>query len=352
MKKIKTGIAGFGISAQVFHAPFLHFHPGYDITAFLERNKNESSTLYPYAKIVRSIDELLNSDTELIVITTPNDTHFDYASKALNAGKHVVLEKPFTLNTMEGKELVEISRRSKGVLSVYHNRRYVSDYLTIKSILEKKLLGNVHEFIARYDRYRFEARPGAWREKPIPGSGILFDLGPHLIDQALSLFGFPQTIYADIRMQRPHAVTDDYFELWLDYGNLKLSLHAGMLVREMGPRYLIHGDKGSFLKPGEDPQEALLRKGIMPNQPDWGKEPESAYGIIHTQTSSGVIRETIPSERGNYMFYYDNLYETIVNGAELKEKPEHGYNTIKIIELALQSHKEGKKIEVTGLIDV
>lgn len=346
MRKIKTGIAGFGISSKVFHAPFLHLHEGYEITNFLERNKNESSALYPYAKIVRNFEELLASDAELIVITTPNNTHFNYAAEALQAGKHVVLEKPFTLNSAEGKSLTGLAAASGKLLSVYHNRRYVSDFLTIKKILNNNLLGEVHEYIARYDRYRAEAREGAWREKPLPGSGILFDLGPHLIDQALQLFGFPKTIYADIRKQRPHAVVDDYFEIWMDYGNLKVTLHAGMLVREMGPRYLIHGHKGSFVKSGEDPQEALLRKGIAPGTADWGQEPEEFYGLLHTETENGVIRKTIPSEKGNYKYYYDNLYNSIVHGAPLKETAEHGLNTIKIIEKAIQSNEEGRKIEI------
>lgn len=346
MKKIKTGIAGFGISAKVFHAPFLHLHPGYEITHFLERNKSESDRLYPYAQIVRSYDELLDADTDLIVITTPNDTHYEYATKALKAGKHVVVEKPFTLTSEEAKELVWLSKTSKGVLSVYHNRRYVSDFLTIKKILEENRLGKVHEYIGRFDRYRAEARPGAWREQPVPGSGILYDLGPHLIDQAIQLFGMPQSVYADIRRQRPHAVTDDYFELWLDYGHLKVTLHAGMLIREMGPRYLIHGDKGSFVKPGDDPQEALLRQGVMPDTPNWGAEPESSWGILHTENPNGIIREKIPSEKGNFGQYYNNLYETIINGAGLKEKPEDGYRTIKIIELAIQSYQKGQKMMV------
>lgn len=350
MKTIRTGLVGFGISAKVFHAPFIAQHPGFELSYVVERNRNESQELYPDVSVVRSLDELLKQDIDLVVITTPNETHFPYAAKALEAGKYVVLEKPFTNTSEEARKLVEYSNAADQFISVYHNRRYVSDFLTIQDILNKELLGNVHEFIARYDRYRIEARPNAWREKPLPGSGILFDLGPHLIDQALMLFGHPKAITADIRKQRSHAQVDDYFELWLEYGHLKVSLHAGMLAREMGPRYIVHGSSGSFVKYGEDPQEALLRAGAKPDLENWGAEDPSIFGILHTERQGSIIREPYPSFRGNYGQYYANLYDAIVHGKEVLGKPEHGYNTIKIIEAAIESSKTGKKTEIEGLL--
>ncbi|RZK46436.1 MAG: oxidoreductase, partial [Pedobacter sp.] len=244
---IRTGIVGFGISAKVFHAPFISTIPDFELVSILERSKSESKELYPDVKIVRTIEEMVSDPIiELVVITTPNDTHFPYTKLALEAGKHVVLEKPFANSTEEAKELVELAARSGKMLSVYQNRRYVSDFRTIKQVLDQKLLGDVHTYEAHYHRYRAEERPQAWREKPEPGSGILFDLGAHLIDQALYLFGWPQSVTADVRLQRPHAQTDDYFDLRLDYGFLRVRLTSGMLVREPGPRYMIHGTKGSF----------------------------------------------------------------------------------------------------------
>jgi len=238
------------------------------------------------------------------------------------------------------------------ILSIYQNRRYVSDFFTIRDILDQQLLGDVHTFEGHYDRYRAEARPQAWREHALPGSGILFDLGPHLLDQVLYLFGIPQTIAADIRMQRPHAKVDDYFDIRLNYGFLKVMLQAGMLVREPGPRYLIHGVKGSFVKSGEDPQEALLRAGQLPLGANWGKEAEAIYGILHTEKDGHIIRERYPSQAGDYALYYKNLYDTIVHGKPIKEKIEHGYNTIRLIELAFESHQKKCAIDCTGLIEV
>ena len=349
---IKVGVAGYGISAQVFHIPFLVALEEFELTTILERTKNEARQKHPSVKIARTIEELVaDKETELIVITTPNETHADYAAKALRAGKHVVLEKPFANTAGEAKELIGIARRSGRILSVYQNRRYVSDYLTIKDILAENLLGEVHEFNAHYDRYRAEARPNAWREKDFPGSGILYDLGPHLIDQALSLFALPVAITADIRMQRPHAKVDDYFNLWLDFGFMKAILHAGMLVREPGPRYLIHGTKGSFIKPGEDVQEGKLRAGEQPAGADWGREPEAYHGTLHTEMNGGIVKKTIPSRIGDYGQYYKNIYQSIRHNAPVQEKPEHGYNTIRLIELAIQSHQEKRTLECSDLID-
>lgn len=351
---IKTGIAGFGAAGKFMHAPFLKTLPAlYEIVSVLERHASESKHLFPNATIARSFDELLASDAELIIITTPNDTHFPYAEKALLAGKHVVLEKPFTITTQNAEKLINLARTQNRVLSVYQNRRYVSDFLTIKTVLEQQLLGEVHDFEAHYDRYRPEAKPNAWREEPLPGSGIWYDLGAHIIDQSLYFFGLPKFITADIRMQRSHARATDYFDVRLDYGFLTVTLKSGMLVREPGPRYLVHGVKGSFLKYGEDPQEVFLRAGKLPTEvPNFGIEDESLFGLLHTEIDGEVVKKRVPSLKGNYGYYYENLYKTIVEGAELREKPEHGYNTIRIVELGLESSEKKCTIPCTGLLNV
>jgi predicted dehydrogenase len=353
LPKIKVGLVGFGISAKVFHAPFLTILPEFELACVVERTKNDSQLIYPGVQVVRTIDELIADPAlELIVITTPNETHVPYAMKALEGGKHVVLEKPFANNSKEAMELVELARNSGKILSVYQNRRYVSDFLTIRQIIDRGLLGKVHEFIAHYDRYREEPKPNAWREEVRPGSGILHDLGPHLVDQALSLFGLPRTITADIRMQRPHSKVNDYFDLQLDYGFLKVMLHAGMLVREHGPRYMIHGTKGSYIKHGEDPQEAALRAGQSPVGEDWGREPDVHAGLLHTEIDGKIIRENYPTTKGDYGNFYKGLYTSIVEGRPVKEKPEHGYNTVRLIELAFESNENKCTIPCSGLLDV
>ena len=351
---IKTAIVGFGAAGKFMHAPFIVTQPQhYEVVAVLERNLEESKHLFPAAKIVRSIDELLLlQEIELVIITTPNETHLPYTKAALLAGKNVVLEKPFTITGSDALELIALSKQVNKTLSVFQNRRYVTDFLTIKEILHKNLLGDVHEYEAHYHRYRPEAKPNAWREENIPGSGILYDLGSHLIDQALYLFGLPKTVTADIKLQRPHARTVDNFEVKLDYGFTKVILKSGMLVREPGPRYMIHGTKGSFIKYGEDPQEAFLRAGKLPTEiPNWGCENEEMFGLLHTEINGNIIKEKYPTVKGDYGYYYQNIYKTLRENMPLRERPEHGYNTIRIVELAMESSDKKATVNCDGLLD-
>ena len=347
--KIKTGLVGWGISAKVFHAPFLKTSPHFEVAYVVERHKQESKTMFPDAKILTRFDELLQQDIDLVVITTPNDTHYSYALQALQANKNVVVEKPFTIHSSEALELINLAKQKNLLLAVYHNRRYVSDYLTIKKVLDEKQLGDTHTFEAHYNRYRAEERPNAWREKPLPGSGILYDLGAHLIDQTLTLFGLPQFVTADVKMQRPHARTVDWFEVKLDYGYLQATLKAGMLVREPGPRYLVHGTMGSFIKSGEDPQEAKLRAGEMPNE-NTGTEPPDIYGLLHTEIDGKLVKENVPSERGDYGLFYEDVYQTLMNKKPFPILPQQAYNVIKIIELAEKSSKEKCTVTCEGLL--
>ena len=351
---IKTAIVGFGAAGKFMHAPFIVTQPQhYEVVAVLERNLEESKHLFPAAKIVRSIDELLQlQEIELVIITTPNETHLPYTKAALLAGKNVVLEKPFTITSSDALELIALSKQVNKTISVFQNRRYVTDFLTIKEILHKNLLGDVHEYEAHYHRYRSEAKPNAWREENIPGSGILYDLGSHLIDQVLYLFGLPKTVTADIKLQRPHARTVDNFEVKLDYGFTKVILKSGMLVREPGPRYMIHGTKGSFIKYGEDPQEAFLRAGKLPTEiPNWGCENEEMFGLLHTEINGNIIKEKYPTVKGDYGYYYQNIYKTLRENMPLRERPEHGYNTIRIVELAMESSDKKATVNCDGLLD-
>jgi scyllo-inositol 2-dehydrogenase (NADP+) len=348
---IRVGMVGYGMAAKVMHLPFITTLKEYRLVSVLERHHHDSQEKYPEVSVVKTIDELVsNPDLDLIVITTPNDTHFEYTQKALAAGKHVVLEKPFTIHSEDARILIESSKKANRVLSVFQNRRYVNDFLTIKKILGEKLLGDIVEFEAHYDRYRPAAKLNAWREEDIPGSGILYDLGAHLIDQALYLFGIPKTITADLRLQRPHAKTVDYFDLRLDYGFTRVILKACMLVLEPGPRYMIHGVNGSYLKYGEDPQEALLRAGVFPPRPGWGVESEEFWGLLHTETQGKIIKEKYPTLPGNFYLYYLNLYKTLAEGAPLLEKPEHGFNSVRMIELAMESNRKKCTVDCTGFI--
>jgi scyllo-inositol 2-dehydrogenase (NADP+) len=349
---IRSALVSFGISSRTFHAPFLNLLPEFSLEAVLERNGKKGAEKYPSIVTYKTMNDLLKDDRiELIVITSPNDTHFPYAKAALEAGKHVVIEKPFTIRSSEAFELCRLSKERGLACSVYQNRRYVSDFRTIREILEKGLLGTLHTYTAHYDRYRPDPRTyGLWREFEEPGAGVFYDLGPHLIDQALQLFGKPRSILADVRSQKNYVKVDDCFDVYLDYGFLRVSLHASMLVREMGPRYQLHGTLGSFLKSGEDPQEDLLKAGAIPTGSDWGCEDPSIHGLIHTSINEKVIRETYPSLRGDYADFYRNIYRSIREGAPLSETPQQGHDVIRIIELALESSDSRSWIPVEGLL--
>ncbi len=335
-KQINTGIIGFGLSGKVFHAPFLHVHPGFNLKKIVERNSTESKKIYPDVEVVSDYENLFKDKTlDLIAVCTPNTLHFSMVKECLLAGKHVVIEKPFTPTSKEADELIKISEETKRKIFVYHNRRWDGDFLSIKNILNDNLLGDLYEYEAHFDRYTPDLDQN-WRDKNIPGGGILYDLGAHLIDQALNLFGQPDTLNSEIQAQRENSPVDDYFKLELEYPNLKVVLTAGMMVKDLGPRFILKGSKGIFTKFGIDPQEDALKNGLMPNTENWGKEKKKDWGIIDVIIEGEQRNYQIETLPGNYMGFYDNVYDVIINDEEIMVKPEEACNVIKIIELAFK----------------
>lgn len=347
MQPINTAICSFGMSGWVFHAPFISTHPGFRFYAVWERSKNLAREKYPDVKVFRTLEELLTDElVELVVVNTPNATHYDFAKQALLAGKHVICEKPFTVTVAQAEELIQIAARQNKQLSVYQNRRFDSDYRTIKSVLDQKLLGNIVEAEFHFDRYKEELSPKQHKEIPIPGTGCLYDLGSHLIDQALQLFGMPQALFADIAAMRPVSKVDDYFELLLYYPAHRVRIKSSYQVREALPGYVIHGSKGSFIKPKTDMQEAQLQAGMLPTENGYGTEPDAERGLLHTETEGKISREYISSFKGNYTDYYEGIYQAIRNKQPLPVTAEDGMKVIKIIEAAFQSSKERRVIDL------
>lgn len=340
MEPINAALCSFGMSGWVFHAPFLKINPGFNFYAVWERSKNLAQEKYPGVKTYRNLEDMLADEVvELVIVNTPNCTHFEYAKKALEAGKHVVVEKPFTINVDEGTELIKLAKKQDKKLSVYQNRRYDSDYKTIKKVLDKNLIGDVVEAELHFDRFKKELSPKLHKETPGPGSGSLYDLGSHLIDQALQLFGMPKMLFADITAFRPLSKVPDYFEILFFYDDKRVRVKSSYVVREPLPGYVFHGLKGSFIKSKTDVQETLLQAGEIPGGKDWGKEPESEMGLLHTEKNGDEIREYIQSEQGNYNDYYDSVYEAIRNNKPLDVTAEDGVNVIKIIEAAYKSNE-------------
>lgn len=345
MSQIVTGLASFGMSGKVFHAPLLHHHPQFRIKKIVERNKNEASQIYPYIQTVKSFDDLLiDNDIELIIVNTPDNTHFELASKALEAGKHVIVEKPFTQTVEQGEALINLANRKNLYLSVFQNRRWDNDFLTIKEIINKGLLGRLVEFESHFDRYRNFIQPGTWKEDASTGTGTLFNLGSHMIDQALCLFGMPEGIHADVRILRTNGKVDDSYDLKLYYPSVKVTLKGSYLVREAGPRYTLHGTLGSFLKYGIDPQEEDLKAGKTLGDPNWGKDEESKWGLLNSEINGLHFYGRIETLPGNYIAFYDSIYKTLRHSAPLEVKPEDALKNIKLINAALLSNANKKPV--------
>lgn len=351
MDRIRTGLAAYGMSGQVFHAPFISTNPHFELTAVAERSKELSRAKYPHACIVRSFDELIGIDElDLIVVNTPDSTHYDYARRALLAGKHVVVEKPFTTTAEEGEALTALAAEKGLTLSVYQNRRWDCDFLTVKEILSKGLLGRLVEFESTFPRYRNFIKPNTWKETGESGGGLTYNLGAHLIDQAVQLFGMPQAVFADISTLRTGGKVDDYFIIHLlkpaKAPEVKITLKASYLMCESEPRFVLHGTEGSYVKHGLDPQEADLTKGLLPDTPHWGEEDTSHWGMLHTEKDGNVLREPYPTLPGNYGAFYENIYQAIRHGRPLQSDARGVIGVIRLIEAAWQSSRTQQVINL------
>lgn len=342
MVPIITGIASYGMSGSVFHAPFLDIHPGFHLHTIVERSKDNARKRYPSVGIVRSFDELLRiNEIQLVIVNTPDVTHYDYVKKALSAGKHVVVEKPFVFNVGEGEELVKLAREKGLMLAVYQNRRWDGDFLTVQKVIETGILGRVVEFQSSFQRFRNYIQPGTWKEKSDQQVGMTYNLGSHMIDQAVVLFGKPQAVYADIDRLRDHSEVDDYYFIKLIYPKVKVSLRAGYLMREEIPRYYINGTEGSFIKYGLDPQEELLKAGAIPAGANWGKEPETEWGTLNTDIQGLHYRGKIETLPGNYMAFYNDIYHSLSRKVKPQTDAESVLTVIRIIEAAFESSRTG-----------
>ena len=347
MQKIKTALLSYGMSGKVFHAPFLAIHPGFELVGSWERSKKVIQQDYPEVKSFPSIESILEDEfIDLVIVNTPVATHFEYAKKVLLAGKHAVVEKAFTTTVAEAQELAALAKEKNLKLSVFQNRRWDSDFKTVKKIIDDGLLGEIVEAEFHFDRYNPVLSPKAHKETANPGAGILKDLGPHLIDQALYLFGLPNAVFADIRITREHSLVDDYLDILLYYTDFRVRLKAGFFVRECIPSYIVQGKKGSFLKPRGDVQEDNLKLGHKPNLDTWGKEPKSMEGTLHTEINDDILNLKVPTLQGNYYDFFDGVYQAIANGKTEPVTAQDGVNVMRIIEAAFQSSEQKRAINL------
>jgi scyllo-inositol 2-dehydrogenase (NADP+) len=334
-KMLRVGLIGFGTSGQFFHAPVIRTVKGLELACILERTGPRASEIYPGVRVARNLEELLSDDTiRICVIATPNTTHYELARKCLLASRDVVIDKPFTVTTAEARELIALAEKQKRLLTVYQNRRWDGDFLTVQKLLASGTLGRVTYLESHFDRFRPQLKTRAWREDSESGGGALLDLGAHLVDQAIALFGRPKSICAETFREREGSRVEDGFDLHFEYPAMRVLLSSSALRCTPGPRFAVHGDKGSFVKYGIEPQEERLRRGEYPSANDWGLETEASWGTLHLP--DGTVRQ-LPTETGNYARFYENLRDVIVDGAPLAVKPSEALWTIRALELARQS---------------
>jgi scyllo-inositol 2-dehydrogenase (NADP+) len=346
---VRVGLIGFGLAGQAFHAPVIRGVPGMELACILERRGTRAREKYPEVRVVRTLEEMLaDKEIQLCVVATPNDSHFELARACLLAGREVVVDKPFATTLAESKELVRLAAERGRLITVYQDRRWDGDFGTVKKIVESGRLGTVVEYECRFDRFRLEAKANAWRERADhPGAGVLFDLGPHVIDQALVLFGEPRGITASAFCQRETSRVDDAFDVCLEYPTrLRAMGRARIVAFAPGPHFLIHGTKGSFVKYGMDPQEARLRGEDFPQGTDWGAdwgvEAEQWWGTLSLVGEPSV---KVKTERGDYRGFYANVRDAIEKKSALEVTPEQALRTMRAVVLAHKSSRERRTVE-------
>lgn len=344
---VKVGVIGFGLAGQAFHAAVIQGVAGMELSCILERHGSLATESYPKVRVARSLDELLSDKTiQLCVIATPNDSHFDLAKACLLADRDVVVDKPLTPTLAQAQALTQLAVERGRLLTVYQDRRYDGEFRTLRKMIKAGTLGNIAEYEARFDRFRLESKPNAWRERPDhPAAGVLWDLGPHLIDQALVLFGEPQTITAAALRQRSSSQIDDAFDVFMQYPSLRASLKARIIAYAPGPHLLVHGTKGTFIKHGMDPQEERLRSGNFPRgtdwPADWGQEPEELWGILSLVNQSPT---KVKTDRGDYRDFYANMRDAIEKGTPLEVPSEQFLRSTRAILLAHKSSREARTV--------
>lgn len=342
---IKTALASFGMSGKVFHGPLLKVNSGYEVVTVLERSKELSKELFPEAKIVRSYDAILNdNDIELVIVNTPDKLHYEMAKAAILKGKNIVVEKPVTLKSEEAADLIKLARDKGIVFSVFQNRRWDADFRTVEKVMEEAKFGRLIEFESHFDRYRTYIAPNTWKEEGDEYSGVLYNLGSHMVDQAFVLFGRPNAVTAHLKIVRKNGVVTDYYDIRLEYDGFAALLKCSYLVKDPGPRYTIHGEYGTFHKYGIDAQEELMKAGNLPLGDDWGKEEPEDWGTLVYEEDGEEVEELIESIPGDYNIFYKNIYDAVRNGAELLVKPEEALEVLKILEACLQSNHEKRTV--------
>ncbi len=350
-RTLRAGLVGYGFAGQTFHAPALSAVPGLELAAVASSRPHKVHADWPGVAVVPDAAALVGRpDIDLVVVATPNAQHHSVAKAALEAGKHVVVDKPFTLDVAEARELELLARRNNRVLTVYQNRRFDADYLTLKDLLASGELGRLVYLESHFDRFRPEVRD-RWREQKVPGAGLWVDLGAHLVDQAVQLFGRPDTLQLDTAALRDGAQVEDYFHAVLRYESgphapLRVVLHATTLAAHAAPRYIVHGTRGSYIKHGVDPQEDALRAGQRPPMAGWGADPQDGELVVPASDGGEPQRRVWPTRAGNYLDYYAAVRDAILGNGPNPVPPEQAVALMELLDIGQRSAAEGRAIRI------
>jgi predicted dehydrogenase len=332
---IRVGLVGYGFASKTFHAPLVQAVDGLSLVAVVSRDADKVHADLSDVVVHPSLERMIADDiVDLVIVATPNDTHAPLSRIALETGKHVVVDKPFALDLAEARDLVRIAERADRNLWVFHNRRWDSDYLTVKAAIEGGAIGRVTHFESKIDRFRPEVRD-RWREHADPGGGIWFDLGPHLIDQALQLFGLPDRVIASLASQRDGSRIDDWAHVILTYGERRVVLQGAMLAAGGSARFIVHGTGGSLVKLKVDQQEAQLIAGMRPGQHGWGSDADPL--IIY----SAGGEQSIPSTLGDQRRFYDLVGEALRGDGFGPVRPIEALAVMAVIEAGVVSARDG-----------
>jgi len=341
---IQVGLIGYGLAGSVFHAPLIQHTPGLALHSIVSSQRDRLLRSFTDVHVHAEVAPLLDDPAvDAVVIATPNAQHAPLARAALRAGKHVLVDKPFALSTDEAAAVVDAAREAGRVVCVFQNRRYDADFLSLRTVLESGTLGQIAECHSHFDRFRPQVRD-RWRESDAPGSGLWMDLGPHLLDQMLQLFGWPEAITADIAAQRDGARSDDYFHAVLHYPRMRAIVHAGSLVAAPTPRFAVHGSQGSYLKEGRDVQEDQLRDGIAPGAPGWGLDPQHGQ-LLQADPDGRVHRRSVDNALGDYRMFYAAFRDAVLGGAAPPVSTEQALQLMRLLEAGRESAGSGRRVE-------
>jgi predicted dehydrogenase len=337
---IRVALIGFGFAGKIFHAPLIAATAGLHLAVIGSRQDRSATADYPDAEVIPNpLDAISRPDVDLVVIATPNDSHAPLAEAAMRAGKHVVVDKPFTITLAEARALATLAAETGQLLSVFQNRRWDSDFQGIRREIAAGRIGEIVDVRSEFNRYRPDVKD-RWRERPGPGSGMWYDLGPHLIDQSLVLFGPPDTVQADFQMQRRGGSTVDWFQATLGYGPLRVVIGSTMLAADPGARFLVRGTDGSLTKYGADPQEAQIRSGVKPGSPGWGRDTNALVLTVGEQGD----RMELTSPDGNWPAYYAAMRDAVLGTREVPVTPAQATTVMAVLEAGIESAAAGRVV--------